>query len=113
MPDSHYAFAVPILPGQLGTWKKMVEEIKGPKKKAYLASRKKAGIKHEHVWLQHTPQGDFAVVSVVGSGPTKMIEKFAASRLPFDRWFLGQVAVIHGLQRDNMPPANRSYLNIV
>ncbi len=111
MPDSHYAFAVPILPGKLGAWKKMVDEVKGPRRKAYQASRKKAGIKHEHTWLQHMPQGDFVVVSVVGRAPSKMLERFAASRMPFDRWFLAQIADIHGIQRGTKLPTNKSYMD--
>jgi hypothetical protein len=75
--------------------------------------RKKAGISHEHVWLQHTPQGDIVVVSVVGKDPSKMIERFAASKEPFDKWFLAQIAEIHGVDAGNMPPANESYLDIL
>ena len=113
MPEEHYAFAVPIAPGKLKTWKRMVEEIKGPRKKEYQASRKKAGITHEHVWLQHTPQGDFVVVSVVGKDAPNMMERLAASKGAFDKWFLEQVADIHGIRPDSMPPANESYLDIL
>lgn len=113
MPEEHYAFAVPIAPGKLKTWKRMVEEIKGPRKKEYQASRKKTGITHEHVWLQHTPQGDFVVVSVVGKDAPNMMERLAASKGAFDKWFLEQVAEIHGIQPDSLPPANESYLDIL
>jgi hypothetical protein len=113
MSDNHYAFALPIVPGKLKAWKRMVEEIKGSKKKEYQASRKKAGITHEHVWLQHTPQGDFVVVSVVGKDAPNMVERFAASKLAFDKWFLGQISDVHGINPDSMPPVNESYLDIL
>jgi len=113
MADSHYAFAVPILPGKTDVWKVMVEEVKGPRRKEYKASRKKAGISHEHVWLQHTPQGDFVVVSVVGKNPEKMVERFAASKDPFDKWFMAQIAEVHGVDPNKMPPPNEDYLDIL
>jgi hypothetical protein len=113
MAESHYAFAVPILPGKLEAWKATIEEVRGPKKKEYKASRKKAGISHEHVWLQHTPMGDFVVVSVVGKNPEKMIERFAASKDPFDKWFMARIAEVHGIDANKMPPANEDYLDIL
>jgi hypothetical protein len=113
LAKSHYAFAVPILPGKVEAWKVMVEEIKGPRKKEYKSSRKKAGISHEHVWLQHTPQGDFVVVSVVGKDPGKMVERFAASKDPFDQWFMARIAEIHGIDASRMPPPNEDFLDIL
>jgi hypothetical protein len=114
MAKEHYAFAVPIVPGKLESWKSMVDEIKGPRRKEYKASRKKAGISHEHVWLQHTPQGDMVIVSVVGKDASKMLEKFAASKEPFDVWFLKQTGDLHGINpAAGLPPANESYLDIL
>jgi len=113
MAESHYAFVVPILPGKLAAWKAMVEEVKGLRRKEYKASRKKAGISHEHVWLQHTPQGDFVVVSVVGKNPEKMVERFVASKDPFDKWFMARVAEVHGIDANKMPPPNEDYMDIL
>ncbi len=76
-------------PGKLEAWKRMVNDIKGTRSKEYQVSRKKMGIKHERVWLQHTPQGDFVVVSIEAKDAPRLFEKFAASKEPFDKWFVG------------------------
>ena len=62
-------------------------EVKGPRKKDYQASRRKAGIKLESIWLQHTPMGDFVLVSFEGKDTSKVLEKFLKSKDPFDKWF--------------------------
>ena len=114
MAENHYAFAAPIVPGKLEAWKAMVKEMKGAKKKEYQASRKKMGVKHERAWLQHTPQGDFVVVSIEGKEAPKLFEKFAASKEPFDKWFLAQIAEVHGIQLPSgVPPTNELYLDIL
>ena len=53
------------------------------------------------------------VVSVVGKDAPNMMERLAASKGAFDKWFLEQVAEIHGIQPDSLPPANESYLDIL
>ncbi len=53
------------------------------------------------------------IVSVVGKDASNMLKRFAASKVAFDKWFLEQIAVIHGMQPGNMPPANESYLDIL
>ena len=114
MSDEHYAMVAPILPGKLGAWKNMIGELKGSKKKEYQASRKRMGIKHERAWLQQTPQGDFVVVSLEGKQTSKVLQKSAASKDPFDKWFMGQVSEIHGIQlSDALPPPNELYLDIL
>ena len=114
MAENHYAFAAPIVPGKLEAWKAMVKEMKGAKKKEYQVSRKKMGVKHERAWLQHTPQGDFVVVSIEGKEAPKLFEKFAASKEPFDKWFLAQIAEVHGIQPPSgVPPTNELYLDIL
>jgi len=114
MTENHYAFAAPIVPGKLEAWKKTVNEIKGARKKEYQASRKRMGVKHERVWLQHTPQGDFVVVSIEAKDAPRLLEKFAASKEPFDKWFLAQIAEVHGIQLPGgIPPTNELSLDIL
>jgi len=58
---SFYAFAAPILPGQVEARKSLFNEINTTGKKEYRASRKKPGVTKEQAWLQHTPMGDFGL----------------------------------------------------
>ncbi len=104
MAEDYYTLAAPILPGKLEKWKAMLKEIKGPRKAEYLAARKKMGIKHERAWLQHTPAGDFAIVTFEGKDTSRVIEKFMKSKDPFDKWFAKNIGEIHGIEVSANPP---------
>lgn len=99
---SSVAFAAPILSGKLETWKSFTREMNGPRRQEYEAHRKRAGIVHERVWHQHTPDGDMAII--YQEGDEKAMEKIATSNDPFDVWFRQQVQDIHGIDFNNLPP---------
>jgi hypothetical protein len=102
---AHYAFCAPILPGKMAAWRKCIAEIKGPRHAEFLASRKKAGLTQERVWLQHTPAGDFAVVVWEADDPAKVFQAFMASKDPFDQWFREKVLTdVHGFSMSGPPP---------
>lgn len=99
------AFAAPILPGKTEQLKRFTEELNGPRNQEYVESRKRAGVL-ERTFLQQTPQGDFALVTLEGNDPLKSFEEFAKSQDPFARWFNQQVKEIHGIdlaQISSMP----------
>jgi hypothetical protein len=114
MAEDYYVLAAPLLPGKFEKWKSMLKEIKGPRKEDYQASRKKMGIKHERAWLQHTPQGDFVLVSFEGKDTSKVLEKFMKSKDPFDKWFAKNLQEIHGIEISTSAPSiNELYLDIL
>ncbi len=100
------AFAAPILPGKLETWRRFNEELKGSRKSQHAESRRRLGIRNERAWLQQTPHGDFAVVYLEGDNPAQMMQGIAQSNDPFDQWFKQQVQEIHGLDMSQPMPAN-------
>lgn len=57
--------------------------------------------------------GDFVLVSFGGKDTSKVFEKFAKSKDPFDKWFVKNVQEIHGLEVSNAPPPNELYLDIL
>jgi hypothetical protein len=98
----------------LEKWKSVLNEVKGPRKKDYQASRKKMGIKHERVWLQQTPMGDFVLVSFEGKDTSKVMDKFLKSKDPFDKWFAQNIKEIHGIEVSSNPASvNELYLDIL
>lgn len=107
-----YAFAAPILPGQLEAWKSMVNETKTTRRKQYRSARKKMGITSEKAWLQHTPMGDFVVVYVEGRQAEKLVQKLKASKDPFDQWFWKNVGAIHGM-KGPLPPTNELFFDVL
>jgi len=109
---SSYLFANPLAPGKTETWKNYVKEMTTTRKKEYLESRKKAGLKVEQVFLQKTPQGDLAVVRWESENPQKIFEHFANSTDPFDQWFKEKILIeCHGMDLSNFPPLNQLTLD--
>ena len=100
-----YAFTAPVLPGKLEQWKKYIVELKGARAKDLKASRKRAGVKTERVWLQKTPMGDFAVVYLEAKDIGKVFQTFMTSTDPFDVWFRKEVLqAVHGMDPSKPPP---------
>ncbi len=96
--------AFPILPGKTEQWKQFCQEMIGPRRSEYEASRKRLGMTREVAYLQQTPQGDLAVVYIEAQDIQRVFEGFATSQAPFDVWFVQQVKEIHGVDF-TQPPA--------
>jgi hypothetical protein len=109
--DAYYAIAVPILPGKMVSWKQFIADLKGPRNSEYKAARKRQGLKKERVWLEHTPNGDLAIVAFEGKNASKVVETFLKSSEPFDQWFGAKISEIHGLSRNDVPPQNELVLD--
>jgi L-rhamnose mutarotase len=98
-----YAFAAPILPGKTEEFKSFAKQMFGEKKADYAASRKRAGITREALFLQPSPMGDFVVVIMESHGdPAAAMNKMLDSKDPFDRWFFQRIGEIHGITREAM-----------
>ena len=91
------ASAFPILPGRTEHWKHFSQEMVGPRRSEYEASRKRLGVTREVAYLQQTPQGDMAVVYLEAQDIPRVFEGMGSSQEPFDVWFREQVKDIHGL----------------
>ena len=91
------AMAFPILPGKTEQWKHFTQEMAGPRHSEYEASRKRLGETREAAYLQHTPQGDMAVIYAEAQDVQRVFEGFGMSQEPFDVWFREQVKEIHGV----------------
>jgi hypothetical protein len=85
-PVAVYCFTQLIQPGKREEAKRIFEEIRGPRRSEYEASRQRLGIRKEKVWFQSLPQGEMAVVYWEGEAPRRALEKFACSIDPFDEW---------------------------
>lgn len=102
MPE--FSFAAPILPGKTAAWLAAIDEIKGSRNAAYQESRRKLGIKREHVSLQSTPMGDMVVVHM--DAPSQgVMGAMMQSTSEFDTWFVHHVlADVHGFDLNGPPP---------
>jgi hypothetical protein len=74
----NYCFIVPILPGGVELMRKWKEENIINNKEHDEVFRA-AGISREQVWIQHLPQGDFAIASYETNDPKQSLKVLATS----------------------------------
>src|SRR6476661_2164702 len=67
-PMPMMAVAFPILPGKTAEWREFMDEVNGPRRDEFDASRKAAGVR-ERTFLQETPMGDLVLVTLEGDDP--------------------------------------------
>ena len=102
---AEFSFVAPILAGKTDAWRKAVAEINGPRNAAYKESRKKLGIRREHVSLQSTPTGDMVIVFMDAPDQEGVIRSMLQSTSDFDTWFRETVLVgVHGFDPKAAPP---------
>ena len=89
------AMAVPILPGKTAQFKKFTADLRTSRFEEFAASRRRLKI-HERVFLQTTPKGDFALVTLEGDDPQNALKMFGQGSDAFTKWFVQQVKEIHG-----------------
>ena len=100
------AFAVPILPGRTDADRAAMEACRnGDRKADHAASRVRAGIRRESVWIQSTPDGDVAVVVLEADDAGAAMGTLATSQEPFDVWFREVLKDVHGIDlSEGFPP---------
>src|SRR5579864_3746223 len=98
------AIAFPILPGKTDQRKHFCQEMVGPRRSEYEASRKRLGETREVAYLQQTPQGDMVLVYSEAQDVQRVFEGFGRSQEPFDVWFREQVKEIHGVDLSQPMP---------
>ena len=101
------AFAVPIVPGKLDTWKGWVADLTGPRKAEFDDMNARYDLTAHRAYLQPTPDGQHMVVVVMdGPGADGFMPKLAASDNEFDGWFRAGIADVHGIDFSGpLPPA--------
>ena len=97
------AMAFPIVPGKTEQWQKFAAQLKGPRRADFVASRKRLGVR-ERTFLQHTPMGDFVVVTLEGDDPRSAFQRFAEGNDEFTKSFLAEVGAVHGVDLSKPPP---------
>jgi len=93
---ANYCFTVPILPGGVELMRKWNDE-NIVNNKEHDAVFKAAGISREQVWVQHLPQGDFAVASYETDDPEHSFKVLATSSEPWAVKFREHLKKGHGL----------------
>ena len=101
------AFAAPFLPGKADVDREVLESCwHGERRADHEASRRRAGITRESVWIQSTPDGDVGVVLIEADDIPAAMGALATSEEPFDVWFRDHIKEVHGmdLTEESPPP---------
>ena len=91
-----FAIAVPVLASKTEQFKAFIATLNGEKKADFAASRKRLGVR-ERTFHQHTPMGDFVIVTLEGDDPAGAFKKFGQGDDAFTNWFVAEVKDIHGV----------------
>ena len=100
------AFAAPLLPGKTEADREALASCaSGDRTAEHKASRERAGITRESVWIQSTPDGDVAVVLLEAPDIEAAMGAMATSEEPFDSWFRDHIRDVHGIDMaEGFPP---------
>jgi hypothetical protein len=100
------AFAAPLLPGKTDIDREVITSFSGERSADHRASRERAGIVREAVWIQSTPGGDVAVVLIESPDVQTAMGTLASSDDPFDVWFRDHIMEVHGMDitEESAPP---------
>ncbi len=90
------AVAFPIAPGKSDEWRAWMDEITGPRRAEFVASRRNAGVR-ERTFLQQTPMGDLVIVTLEGDDPLRSFGQMMSADDAFTSWFLERVQSVHGV----------------
>lgn len=91
-------FAAPLIPGTTSADREEMHSCwTGERHDDYVASRRQHGITGEAVWIQSTPAGDLALVSIESPDLGAALMGLATSEEPFDVWFRGHLLTVHGI----------------
>jgi len=90
------AVAFPILPGKTAEWRAFMEELNGPRREAFVESRRRVGL-HERTFLQQTPMGDLVIVTLEGDDPGHAFGQLMSSTDEFTTWFIERATAVHGI----------------
>jgi hypothetical protein len=77
------AFSFPLKAGKTEEWRAWVSEIVGPRRSEYEAFSRKLGLKTQRAYLQHTPQGDQAIIYMEGNDLRRTFRELQMSQDPF------------------------------
>ncbi|MDR3576857.1 MAG: hypothetical protein P4L50_23575 [Anaerolineaceae bacterium] len=94
---ANYCFVAPILAGGVDRMHTLIKNEITNNAASHDAFLRSAGMSREQVWIQHTPMGDFAIVSYEVEDPAKTFSAIATSTHPYAVKFRNHLTAAHGI----------------
>ncbi len=80
------AFVFPLRAGKTEEWRAWIMEILGPRRSEYEAFSRQLGLSAQRAYLQHTPQGDQAIIYLEGDDLQRTFQHLRTAQDPFAVW---------------------------
>ena len=97
--------AIPLAADKHDAWEAWIAELNGPRKAAFDDMNARHGLTEHRAYLQPAPDGGFLVLVITdGPGAESFLANAASSDEEFDRWFMGSVAEVHGMDTTGPMP---------
>ncbi|MGW0991814.1 ester cyclase [Streptomyces sp. NPDC002520] len=87
---------VPLRNAKPVAWDRLTQELQGPRRREYEASRRRLGITHEVLRIDPRPERDYVIVHFETADPERTRKRWLESKHPFDLWLREQILDIHG-----------------
>jgi hypothetical protein len=100
------AMAAPLSAEKLDAWEAWTDELGGARKAAFDDMNARHGLTEHRAYLQPTPDGNYLVLAIhEGPGSEGFLGSLAQSGHEFDKWFMGSVVDLHGIDTSGpLPP---------
>jgi len=85
-----------LRPGTQERWRRLCQELAGPRLDQWEASCRQAGITRVQVRLLQLPHGELMLITLHTQEPQQTLQELATSRRPFDRWLREQLQALLG-----------------
>jgi hypothetical protein len=91
-----YAFVAPIQPNKTEEFRQFVADLKGPKRTEYAASREKAGLDRETIFLQDTAKGPMVLVIQEAENQSQALASLRGMQDTFHNWYFQKLKDLYG-----------------
>ena len=98
------AFAFPLRAGKTEEWRAWVREILGPRRSEYEAFSRRVGLRRQRAYLQHTPQGDQAIIYLEGEDLERTFQHLRTAQDPFTVWMRQRTQDLFGVDLTQTEP---------
>jgi len=102
------AFAFPLRAGKTEEWRAWVREILGSRRSEYEAFSRQLGLKTQRAYLQHTPQGDQAIIYLEGEDLQRTFQHLRTAQDPFTILVRQQTMDLFGVDLTQIEPESLS-----
>ena len=85
-----------LRPGTQERWRRLYQELAGPRLDQLEASCRQVGITQVQVRLLQLLHGELMLITLHTQEPQQTLQELATSRRPFDRWLREQLQILLG-----------------